>query len=705
MSGDPQQMYAEVSREGLDLVKALLVQASRNPDDENLWHRLRRKLDILAADARAARKVRLVQVADSMNRIPQGLVEGRYRLAPHYLKLLNLVFEYLESTAAPGNEEVDPVSLAPMTALCERAYNRESFSLRGCSLSEMQRRKKEAQPTDKVEEESEETVRIGIEAVERLGSRLNSVIVHQFQLKKNSEVLQSLESEMRKVIQGLKEGEALASLLKQSEAVLKDLQNLSTGFKEDLVAVDRSSFSLQEEIANLRMLPFQVIRDRLEAPAQSLATRSGTRLELRLEGGETLLDKTILDLALVPLGELLANAVIHGIAEDNVARLTLSCSSDGMTISIGVRDEGSGIDYEGIRDVALSLFPLERETILDMSRIQLSRFLFEPGIQVTRKAGLPVSGEGKGLALVKDAIDAMQGKIGIESPEGHGCLFTLQIPASISMVSGFFVRAGGERFFISAVYVREIVIFNRSQLHSLPGGPAYPLRNEMIPVVPLANVLKGKEALHKDVEQMAVISLLGETWGIILDTIIRYATLGYKKIPDNLSIMKEVQGLVYDEKFNLVPILNIPSILGHIRRLRSIEFRRRYQSSDLSGRNILIVDDSPMSRQTLARVVTEGGFTVDVAEDGIAALELLHQKYFHLIISDDDMPRMDGVTLVENLRKEPEYAKVPVMAMIAERNGEVEQRFRAIGIKDFCRKADFDRHEILRDIRRLLEQA
>jgi CheY-like chemotaxis protein len=139
--------------------------------------------------------------------------------------------------------------------------------------------------------------------------------------------------------------------------------------------------------------------------------------------------------------------------------------------------------------------------------------------------------------------------------------------------------------------------------------------------------------------------------------------------------------------------------------LRSIEFRQRYHKSDVSGRNILLVDDSLVSRQTLGRILTDGGFTVEVAEDGIAALELLHHKYFHLVISDDEMPRMDGLTLVENLRKEPEYVEVPVIILIAETGGAAEGQFRNVGIQDFYKKSDFDRHALLRDVRRLLARA
>ncbi|MEI6876024.1 MAG: response regulator [Spirochaetota bacterium] len=702
---DPLAGFEAEARTALGSMENLLVQASHNPDDKTLWRGLRRGLEGLGADARAAGNTGLAELAAAMGRIPRGLVEGRFRLGPPYLKLLNLVFEYLVASldAGPGSPAGEPPR-RPVIALCERAYNRESFTLKGFSLSEQLRGEKEGLSAAAKAEEREETVEIGVQAVERLGVLLNSVIVHQFQLKKNGDVLMSLETALRELAERIRTGEPPARLLHGAEAALKDLQTLGTAFKEDLAAVDRSSFSLQEEIARLRMRPFQVICERLRVQAAELATRSGKRLELRIEGLGIPLDKTILELVTVPLAELLANAVTHGIAAGSSGAVTLSCSSDGTTISIGVRDEGPGIDWEGIRETASGLFPLEREEIMAMTATQLSRFLFEPGIGAARRAAPRAAGEAGGLRLVKESLDAMRGRIGVESGEAGGSLFSLQIPASVSLVSGFFVRAGGERFFISAVHVREIVIFGRDRLQDLPSGPAFPLRDEMVPVVPLANVLEGREALRKDIEQMAVISLPGETWGIILDSIVRYATLGYRQLPDNLSSLKEVQGLVYDEKFNLVPILNIPSIIGHIRRLRSIEFRNRFQEGDLSGRNILLVDDSEVSRQTLSRVLTEGGFTVEVAEDGIAALDILHTKYFHLVISDDDMPRMDGITFVENLRKEPEYSRVPVMVMIAERHGELEARFRTVGIRDFHRKADFDRQAILRDTRRLLAE-
>ena len=682
-------LFQTQTRATLVTLRALLVQALRNADDEILWIRLRRLLEALAADAQAAENTGLATLATAMNQIPTGLLEGRYSFGPLYVKLLMLLAEHLEDLLGAVSQTTTE-RLVTLCDLCNRAYNRESFSLKGFSLAEMLQQKL-APEAAKLEAKGEESVQVSLETVERLGERLNSVIVHQFQLKKSGDGLSLVEEAVRDLLGGLAAGEAGPKTRQRAETVLKDLQTLGTGLKEDLLAVDRSSFGLQEEIARLRMLPFQVICERLSAHARKQAQGAGKTVELGVQGQDTLLDKSILELVLVPLSELLSNAVAHGIGPGGDGQVKLECSSDGTSIRIAVVDHGPGVDFEALRTAALAAFPLERAEILAMGAEQLTRFLFEPGL-----------GNRTGLAAVKEALDAMQGKITVESPTGAGTTVVLQIPASVSLVSGFFVRAGGERFFIPAVYVREVVIFQRSQLVSLPGGPVYPLRQEMVPVVPLANVFEGKEALRKEVEHMAVISLLGETWGLILDTIVRHATLGYKPLPDNLSSLKEVQGLVYDEKFNLVPILSIPAIIIQIRRLRSIEFRQRYQRADVSGRNILLVDDSLVSRQTLGRILTDGGFTVEVAEDGIAALELLHHKYFHLVITDDEMPRMDGLTLVENLRKEPEYVEVPVIVLVAERDGEAEGRFRNAGIRDFSLKSDFDRHALLRDIRRLL---
>ncbi len=694
MISDPlTALFQAQARETLGTLRALLVQALRNADDELLWLRLSRMLESLAADALAAGNVHVCELCTAMNQIPSGLMEGRFSFGPLYVKLLMLLIEHLEEFLGPLAETASQ-RLATLCNLCNRAYNRESFSLKGFSLVEMQQQKKAPADAAKVEQTADESVQVSLQTVERLGEQLNSVIVHQFQLKKNGDGLSQVEDAVRDLLHGLSGGEPGPKNLQRAETILKDLQTLGTGLKEDLLAVDRSSFGLQEEIARLRMLPFQVIGERLASHARKIAHSQAKVVELELLGQATLLDKAILELVYLPLSELVSNAVTHGVSGSSEGKLSLECSSDGTSIRIAVIDHGPGIDFEALRNAALASFPLEREEILAMASEQLTRFLFEPGL-----------GSAAGLSGVKEALDAMQGKINIDSQQGIGTTVVLHIPASVSLVSGFFVRSGGERFFIPAVYVREVVIFQRSELVSLPGGPVYPLRQEMVPVVPLASVFEGKEALRKDVEQMAIISLLGETWGLILDTIVRHATLGYKPLPDNLSSLKEVQGLVYDEKFNLVPILSIPAIIIQIRRLRSIEFRQRYHKSDVSGRNILLVDDSLVSRQTLGRILTDGGFTVEVAEDGIAALELLHHKYFHLVISDDEMPRMDGLTLVENLRKEPEYVEVPVIILIAETGGAAEGQFRNVGIQDFYKKSDFDRHALLRDVRRLLARA
>jgi len=691
----------------LEHLRKVVAQASRNPDDEELWFSMNGALEILVSDSSFAKVPVLEDLSASMLLILRGLIEGRYHLTPVHLQLLGMILDYAAKLldTLQAESQVDAGLYKDIVLASKRMYDRESFSLKGLSLEERCRTAVADAEVPQTVLDGAEKVSISISAMERLGTSLNSIIVQQFQLKKNGDVLQDMDERIRFLIAGLKDGTNPAGLLQNSEDLLKEIQNLRTGFKEDLAAVDRTSFNLQEEIAQLRMLPFRVLAERLEQHAAETAARTGKTAGLLLEGEDTLLDRMALDLVAMPLMELIDNAIEHGLPLDTPGQVHVSCVSDGHGIHIDVSDDGPGMDWVLIRDSVNALFPHEKDEIASMADGQLARYLFEVGISAGPLKRNQTNPEGMGLTRVKARLESMQGRVTLESERGHGVRCTLRFPASISLVHGFFVKLGGELFFISSVYIREIVIFERANLVKLPGGPCYQVRDQMVPVVPLASIFEGKSSAVRPIEQMIIVELMGETWGLVMDSIVRHASLGFRPLPDNLRGMKEIQGVVYDEKFNLVPILNIPAIIGRIRRLRSIEFRQRFQADDPAYHNILLVDDSRVVRDTMSRVIAESGYQIETAEDGIAALELLHSRFFHLLVCDDDMPRMDGLTLVGNLRKESSYAGIPIIMLSTGLTpGQIEE-LRKLEVTKYFLKADLDRQAFMKEISLLLNRA
>ena len=665
-------------------VLGLLV---KNADDQLVWAKLGDAIEFLRSEAQLMRLDGFHRLLGFMLVLPRSVRDGRLRLGPAHFHFLLILLDYLDALAESRDTAVH--NLVPWQRIEEVAFQidaREAFALGDLPLVERRKRKKSTGESTLPEPgQNDDSVVISLERLDSLSGKLHEVIVRQFQLKKHADLLQTLGEGARSLASQLKGSPAEGI----ADSLVKDLGRLDSGFKEDMTSLDRSAFHFQEELARFRMVPFELMDS-------GWKTLDLGHSDLVVGNTSTFLDQDLLRLVQAPLLELVRNAVLHGI-EPEAERLALGkpgrgrievvCHSDRSSISIEVRDDGRGFDEAGIRASAKSILPMAEEELNQTPTAQLWGYLFEPGVAT--------SGEGLGLSRVKKSLDELQGRVGITESPGKGCQFTLQFPASASLVQGFFIEAGGERFLVSSVFVKEIVTFRRSELVVLPNGNGYRLRDLVIPVLPLASAFRGKESLPKSIEQMIVVNLLGETIGLLVDVIVRHATLSCKPLPDTLAAMKEIQGVVYDEKFHLVPILHVPAIMIHLRRLRSMEFQDRYSPERLEFKNILVIDDGQVSRRTVAEILRAAGYNVEEASDGIEALEILQHRHFHLMVTDEAMPRMDGATFVENLRKQPKHRATPVIVLRGDRDPATQALWAAHGVSVFLDKSNFSRQELL----------
>jgi chemotaxis protein histidine kinase CheA len=693
--------------------RTFLTYLSKNVDDADAWRKWDDDMAFLKSEADQASWEEFSFVVTALRSL-QG-AQKDLRVSPAHFQFLVLLLDYLEALSSPATRD-EAKRLLPMAAL-ERVSaaitEQENFSVKGLALKE---RRKETESRRSAREaetgfSSLGVVEVSLDRLADLHGALDAVIVRQFQLKKHLDLLQTIEEQSRNLVLEIQEesvGRAgVARLEVAVRGLLKDIRKLDLGFKEDLTSLDRSAFDLQEDLARFQMVPFRLDRTEWDA----LLDLSGLQADLEIDSGETILDRALLNLVQTPIWELVRNSLAHGIetpderrkaGKDPRGKIVVACRSDGTTITVEVSDDGKGIDEVGLRRSAYESFPMQDEILGELPLAQVLGYLYEPGVTTVPKKTALVSGSGLGLEAVKKALDQLQGKVHVESRPGEGCRFILQFPASASLVRGFFLLAGGERFLVSSVFVKEIVIFPRTALVALPNGYGYRLRDLVIPVFPLVSVLEGRDSPPKSIEQMIVVELLGDTFGLLVDSIVRHAALSYKALPDSLAELKEIQGVVYDERFNLVPILHVPAILSHLRRVRSMEYRDRYSSERLDFKNVLVVDDSEVSRRTLVKILRDAGLNTEEASDGIAAMEVLQLRHFHLIITDDDMPRMDGPTFIENLRKVSEYAATPVVALIGEREPSLERRLTDRGVGTILDKNNFYRQDFLERVTTLL---
>ena len=711
--------YLNETRENMETLGDIIISLRQKPDDGDKLAELLRLLHSIKGTSRMMKFETIEAVAHGLEDIFKGVRDQRFKITKPLIQLVLSSAGYIEKAldriGAEGNDEVTTRNLM---AVYQKAVAGLTFSLDQLKEDDPREAAPEKESStegnDKTGPRDYESIRIKVSKVDEIIKKLNTLIIQQFQFKKENERIQELEEILRKTRSKL-------HLLTDRHAEAKEIENdlaegqklvqrITKSYSEEMVQLEHTSFELQEQILGLRMLPMELVLGPLKKMVEATALAMDKEINFETTGTDLLLDKTILEQINDPIIHIIRNSIDHGIEpeEERIAagkpatgRVTIKCTSESGRINLKIEDDGRGLDYDAIRSKALKLYPESEEEIKEMDNQRLSSFLFRSGFS-TRSTITNLSGRGVGLDIVQHNIESVKGKITLNSEQGRGTVFTLSLPLSLATVDGFFVASQNERFLIPAAFVREILIVNKTDIMGILNRNVIRVRDQIIPVYPLAALLNKDISTTQDKFSVVVVESLGDTIGVIVDSVIQFASLIYKPLPGNLVKLKAIQGVVFDENFDIINILYIPDLIDRFKGVRSIEFRKRFSSQEKEYKQILVVDDSLSTREIEKSILELDGYNVELAVDGIDALEKMRNQYFHLILTDIQMPRMDGLTLIENIRRQEKFASTPIVVVSSESKAEKVQQLKNIGANAVFNKRDFDRGSLLDKVKELI---
>lgn len=713
--------YLDELEENLSLVDTAILALKKDPEKDDELARLLRALHTIKGSSRMLKFGKVEEISHGLENVFKGVKEGRYGISKNLVQLVFITADYIRMAAKGIRERKDDsLDTAKLQAVFEKAYADEPYE-----IAELRQPSEEggasptgvpdaSSPTSAPEsvpasgrtkmplmegepEKSYETIRINVGKIEGIVRLLNNLIIKQFQFRKEKDLLAELEENLRATGAGMDS--------------LKLVQQVRKGFGEELSLLERDTFELQENILSLRMLPLELILGNLGKMVEETAMIMDKEIEFVTRGTDLLLDKFILERLHDPIIHIVRNAIDHGIetpgereaaGKSRSGKLDISCTAESGNIVMRILDDGRGFDYDKIRKKAIAMNPGTEDEIREMDDTSLNSFLFMSGFS-TKDTITDLSGRGVGLDIVKHNLERIKGKISLLSETGKGTEFKLSLPLSLATVDGFFVSAAGEKFLIPSAYVKEIIIVDRGEQLDLLNRKGFRLRNAIVPLYPLAAILdKGLQEEEPVKQFVVVVESLGETIGIVVEAVIQYTSLIYKPVPKNMAGIKLIQGIVFDESFNIINILYIPEIMNRFKRIRNIDTHRRFSSSRREFKKILVVDDSFSTREIEKSILELENYAVTTAVDGIDGLDKLKEQKYHLIITDIHMPRMDGLTFVENLRKDENYRQVPIIVVSSDEDPEKRRRFEVVGANAFIVKADFDRGNLVARVKDLI---
>ncbi|MBI9108400.1 MAG: response regulator [Spirochaetales bacterium] len=721
--------FIEEFKDNIEKINSGILRLKKDPENVEELNSVLRALHTIKGSSRMLKFREIEKIAHGLENVFKGIKEQRYGISKLIIQLVFTTTDYLDAGAKmiKNDKSDEALEIEKLLNIYEKAYANEPFSLDAVQLQKdaaLPGSKAPALPgegkaegagkaaAEKNELPEQESIRVKISQVDKIVKSLNNLIIRQFQFKKENDVLSELEQNFRELAEYnmSTSGSASAEYNKKYSDCLKLIQQIRKNFSEELPLLERGTFEVQEEILSLRMLPLELILGSLGKMIEETALQINKEIELSMVGTDILIDKVILEKLNDPIIHIVRNAIDHGLEDPDTREkagkprtgsIRIKCTSESGNIIISIKDDGRGIDYNRLREKAIEMNPQKEDEITNMGKASLNTFLFQSGFSTKEKI-TDLSGRGVGLDIVRYNVEQIKGKVTLNSDVEVGSEFILALPLSLATVEGFFLTAGGEKFLIPTNFVKELLIIKEEDKLDLLNKKAIKLRDKIIPIYHLSDILDRDETEGLQKYFVIVVESLGEMIGIIVESVIQYASLVYKPLPSSLNKLKIIQGIVFDESFNIVNILFVPEVITRFKRIRSIDSRKRFSSGNRDYKKVLVVDDSLSTREIEKSILQAENYSVDTAVDGIEALEKTKAQYYHLIITDIQMPRMDGYTFVENLRKNEKYSQTPIIVVSSLDTAEVKERFIKLGASSFIVKSDFERGNLMDEVKKLI---
>ncbi|MBI3948779.1 MAG: hybrid sensor histidine kinase/response regulator [Armatimonadetes bacterium] len=466
---------------------------------------------------------------------------------------------------------------------------------------------------------------------------------------------------------------------------------------------------LRDAAMDLRLLPVSTLFDRFPRHIRDLGRAAGKDVHFVVQGDETRLDKRVLDELYDPLLHLLRNAVDH--ATESVAErrqagkpdagtITLSAASRGRTVVIEVRDDGRGVDVRKVRRVACDrafLTPTEAEALSQEQALQL---LFRPGFS-TAEVVTAVSGRGVGLDVVHANVSKLKGMVRIETAEGKGTTFALEIPLTLATTRVLLLECGGRTFAVPAALVRGALDVGPDDVQSVRGQPAVTWEGRTVPLFPLESALWGEAPVAARRRATVLLQNAGRVVGLMGDRLLDEEEVVLKPLGGLLrSARLASAGAIYADG-RVALLLDVQAVVVIAER-QKIRYQASGRPSPARRHTILLADDTITTRELERAILEAAGHEVVAVPDGEEAWGILARRRFDLVVADVEMPRMDGITLTRLITSDARTARTPVIIITSLSSDADRRRGLEAGAAAYIVKSAFNQENLLDLVERLI---
>jgi two-component system chemotaxis sensor kinase CheA len=721
-----------------------LVELEKQPDNIELVRGLNREVHTLKG---AARVFGFCEIQDIAHRIEDILVEvGGKRavfnsfMAGRIFKGLDTIRIILEKIIHEKEIDVDVSDLCRNLEACLAAKQEIGTPRKTEPMKEHEGEKAQREVVHPVSDEGnpppstqwDEYIRIPLSRADKLLYLVGEVVINR--MKSSAKIAQTkrlskLSMEVQKSISSLSEaikkewsppeGEVI-KLLSQCDAQMQKLREhtltLYDHVSSEVFHLDPIIDELQARVKEIKMLPLSTIFSGFPRMVRDIASQQGKEINLVISGEETELDKRVLEGIKTSLIHILRNCIDHGIEEPEMrmalgkprdGTIKVSASHEGDNVVITVEDDGRGMDTEQIKQTALKKRLVSSDDLERMTDKEVLNIVFTDGYS-TSPVVTDVSGRGMGLDIVRRDITNLKGRVILDTQKNRATKFTLVLPLTIAIIQVLLVKVQNMLFALPMISITECVKVDMDELSTIGGRMALPFREHIVPLVRLNEVLglpptRDEEEKVKKTMLVVLVTSLDRQVGFIVDEIVGDEEAFIKSLGKHLGKVKNVSGATIMANGEVAVVLDIEDLLTHSTLSPQLVTEKRHPPKvKHKEKRILVVEDAFSTRELEKSILENHGYLVDTAVDGLDALDRMAGVKYDLIVSDIEMPRMDGFELCRTLKKNEGLKDIPFVMVTALQKEEDKRRGMEVGAAAYILKSAFEQTNLLETIERLV---
>ena len=584
----------------------------------------------------------------------------------------------------------------------------------------------------KARKQTEPTIRVNIDRLDKLLNLMGEIIVNQIGTEGHVSELANLKEKSHELVQLFKsitrDIEELRSSLdsNQADSLSQKINKAGDTATAVSAALDSAAANLRESTAshrlalkelhdstlNVRMLPLATIFSQYPRVVRDASRSCGKKARLLISGEKTELDKRILEQISDPLLHIIRNCVDHGI-ESTATReaagkpeqgtIRLSAEQRGDMVDIIIEDDGAGIDVARVKAVAVQKGLINAENDMDDDRAL--ELIFRSGFSTAEKV-TDISGRGVGMDVVKNNIEQLDGTVTVTTELGQGTRIEVALPVTLVVIDGLLVEGGDQKFVVPVSSVREMVVVTPEEVQSLGSQRGFLMRDTAIPLVDMLDALgRGQISDRQGKSHVIVIQNGSYNLGLQVERLIGEQEIVIKPLSPFLGHHPFISGVSILSGGEIAVVLNVlemASSLAAGEGAAPMTARTGNGEQQQRKRSVLVVEDSLVVRELQRNILEAAGYEVNTAVDGRDALSRLDNDPVDCIVTDIEMPGMDGFELTVAIRQREDVGETPVIMVTSLNSEEHKKKGIEVGADAYVVKGSFDQKDLLETIERLV---